>query len=243
MFLDFFMLSGRGALTRPRRGASASFGACLLLCCITCAGCQQDKPSARVLDVVDSPREDGLPILYTIPAFSLLDSDGQTIDSAQLRGQPYIVSFFFTRCTTMCPPLMQAARALRDTLDAEGLQRVRLISISVDPQNDTPATLKEYARRADLDLSRWSLVTGPPQDVSHLVNGAFRLHAGEPTVDERGMIDIAHSGHFVLVDDQGRIRKFISTDQTPDGGRYPRRADAIPVVIEALRTLPAPAPP
>jgi protein SCO1/2 len=211
------------------------------------AACQsgEQKPAARVLDVEGGPaaqgqgaaNPDALPVLYTLPAFSLRDSADAPFGTAQLAGQPYVVSFFFTRCSTMCPPLMQAAKALRDALDAQGLQAVRLVSISVDPKSDTPGVLKDYARRQDLDLARWSLVTGPPEDVSRLVNGAFRLHAGEPTVDAQGMIDIAHSGHFVLVDAQGRIRKFISTDQSPDGGRYARRADAVPEVIAAVRAL------
>lgn len=215
----------------------------ITLCALSllCA-CQSDRtpaPAGRTLpeQATHTQTPDDLPILYDLPTYTLTTHTNKPFSSTQLKGHPYVATFFFTRCSTMCPPLMQAAKALRLALDAEGLQQVHVVSFSVDPAFDTPDRLNGYANQLDLDLSRWTLLTGPPDDLTRLITGSFKLHVGTPSTDPQGMMDIAHTGHLVLIDSQGRIRKFISTSDAPNGERYRNRADAVPDAMRSIRDL------
>ncbi|MFP8779518.1 SCO family protein [Hydrogenophaga sp. RWCD_12] len=117
-----------------------------------------------------------------VPDVSLLDQDGRALRLPELlRGRAVVVSFFFTGCTTVCPPqtalLREAARQWQ-TLPA--LRDVLVVSISVDPLGDGPPQLRDYARRFDLPLGAaagWVLLTGSPAPVRSVL-GAFGVSSG-----------------------------------------------------------------
>lgn len=159
------------------------------------------------------------PVLGQLPPFALVDQQGRTVGLDDLRGEVWVANFFFTSCPTVCPKLMRAAKAL-DERFARSDVPVRMVSVTVDPQNDTPARLLDYAREYGLDTSRWDLLTGSPEAVRALVVGGFATHMGErgdvgaggqPATGE--LMDIAHSTHFVLVDGRGRIRGYYGSDE------------------------------
>jgi len=153
------------------------------------------------------------PVLGEVPAFSLIDQDGRPFGSADLRGNPYVVSFFFTRCPSICPTLMRQVRRLQDEYVAQHVAGVRLVSISVDPDFDTPARLREYGRELGVLTERWTLLTGDLPRIRALAEGGFKVPVGSPEASGTvGMIDIAHTGKVVLVDGQGRVRGYYDTD-------------------------------
>jgi protein SCO1/2 len=153
------------------------------------------------------------PVLGQLPEFSLTAASGAPFGSADLAGQVYVTSFFFTRCPSICPRLTAAMGRLQQRYDEEGVEGVHLVSISVDPDYDRPERLREYGTAHGVDTARWTLLTGELEDIRQLVLEGFRTPLGEP--DPSGnLVDIAHSTRFVLVDGSGNIRGYYDNDAT-----------------------------
>ena len=152
------------------------------------------------------------PVLGTIPAFSLIDQAGEPFGSADLDGRVYVASFFFTSCPSICPPLMHALSTLQDRYRDEGIDEIRLVSISVDPETDTPERLTEYAARFRADPERWTLLTGEIDEIRRVAVEGFKTALGDRIDAEGGFFDIAHSGKLVLVDGRGRVRGYYDYD-------------------------------
>lgn len=151
------------------------------------------------------------PVLGTLPPWSLVDQDGRSFGSTELRGKVWIASFFFTRCTSICPAVMHAVSRLDAALRERGVDGIALVSFTVDPEHDAPLILREYAREIGADPARWTLATGDPAAVRSLVVEGFKVPVGEGTT-EAGVFDIAHTAKLVLVDGEGRIRGYYDTD-------------------------------
>lgn len=154
------------------------------------------------------------PIQGQVPAFALVDVAGRPYGSDDLRGQAYIVSFFFTRCPSICPLLMRSVKRLQEAYDERSISGIRLVSISVDPEYDTPERLRTYGEELGVRPARWTLLTGEPQAIRRLAMDGFKVPLGDPEpVVAGGLMDIAHTGKLVLVDGQGRIRGYYDTDE------------------------------
>jgi len=153
------------------------------------------------------------PVLGQLPEFRLTGSAGETFGSAELAGQVYVAGFFFTRCVSICPLLTAAMGRLQRRYDEAGVEGVRLVSITVDPEYDTPERLREYGEERGVDPRRWKLLTGDPEAIRRLILEGFRTPLGEPQTNA-GLMDIAHSGKLVLVDGRGAIRGYYDYDPT-----------------------------
>ena len=132
----------------------------------------------------------------------------------RLDGRIWVVDFVYTRCRTYCPVLTTRMKQLRAQL-AELRDRVGFLSISVDPEHDTPQVLARYAQRRQLALEDpklppWHLLTGRTQLVSDVVVQGFRVPMGKPRPDPSRPSDILilHARHFVLLDKWRRIRGY-----------------------------------
>lgn len=153
------------------------------------------------------------PVLWQVPAFSLVAADGRPFGSGELRGHVYVASFFFTRCPSICPTLMKGMATLQRRFRDEGLDSVRLVSISVDPDHDTPERLRAALPGYGVDPSRWALLTGPRDRVRALAVDGFRVALGEPqATDAAGILDIAHAAKLLLVDGNGALRGLYDSD-------------------------------
>ena len=149
-----------------------------------------------------------LPVLGQVPAFKLTGSDGKAFDSRSLQGKIWVASFVYTSCKNSCPMLgLQMKRLAKLLPEGDG---VALLSVSVDPEKDTPPVMAAYAKSLGVDDPRWSFVTGQKMALKSLVENGFKLAAqvGEAVPDERGQPDILHSSKLVLIDGQGRIRGY-----------------------------------
>lgn len=163
----------------------------LALVALGVAGCKEQKTD--------------LPKLGSVAAFAFRDQNGQEFSSTRLRGTAWVGAFFFTRCPTVCPRITGRMKALQRFGNEQRLD-FRLLSITIDPEFDTPEVLAQYAKQHEVDRSRWSLLTGDANAVKQLSEGTFHLAmSGEPNANAEhyGMI---HSGHLVLVDREGLLR-------------------------------------
>jgi protein SCO1 len=151
--------------------------------------------------------------LGTVPAFAFVDQAGRPLSDRDLRGAVWVANFIFTRCPSSCPMLSAKFKALQTELGA--LPGVRFVSISVDPEHDTPEVLAAYAARFSADTSRWSFVTGPLAEMEKTVVRGFKIHVGKPraSASEPTLVDIMHGEHFVLVDQAGQIRGYYRSDK------------------------------
>lgn len=153
------------------------------------------------------------PVLSQLPAFSLVGIDGKPYGSDELRGQVYVASFFFTTCRSICPVVMKGMSRLQDGFAQREIRGIRLLSISVDPEHDTPEVLADYAKETGVDPARWTLLTGDPGKIRALVVEGFKTPLPAPAAVAPGVVDIAHTGKLVLVDGEGRIRGYYGSDE------------------------------
>jgi protein SCO1 len=146
-------------------------------------------------------RPEAPPVLWQLPAFSLVNRDGRPVTLKDLEGAPWIADFIFTRCPASCP--LMTARMARLERELPRDLNVRLVSITVDPEHDTPQVLQRYAASFDAP-SRWLFLTGDDPQIYRLSKEGFKL-AIDPS-PEGTAEPILHSTRFVLVDGQGNVR-------------------------------------
>lgn len=133
------------------------------------------------------------------PDFALTDQAGARVSSADLRGRFAVVDFVYTRCTGPCPILTSLQVELQRKLTPGERARIRFVSISLDPEFDTPPVLAEYARGRGADLADWSFLTGPPAEVADVVKrfGVGTLRGADGQID--------HVVATFVIDPEGRI--------------------------------------
>lgn len=170
-----------------------------------------------------------LEVYGRVPDFSLVDRSGRRITLADLLEKVWIVNFFYTECTDTCP--LQTANMARLQADLAGESELRLVSISVDPEHDTPEVLSEYATRFGADPERWLFLTGPRDAIYRLAIDGFRLGVVDQSEKARlgngqkrawlgparvwahpvpnpARKPVIHSSRFVLVGRQAQIRGY-----------------------------------
>lgn len=150
-----------------------------------------------------------------MPAFELVNQSGRAVRSAELAGKVVLVNFIYTNCPDVCPTLTVQMRKVQERLREARLlgDPVILISISVDPERDDPAVLRDYAARYKADTTTWSFLTGSTAQVRQVVVDGFKLGyepagAGGAHGSGHDANLIVHSDRFVLVDKAGQIRAY-----------------------------------
>lgn len=124
--------------------------------------------------------------------FELTERSGRLVSSKELLGKPYVVSFFFTTCPSTCPMQNEKLKILQEEFYE---QDVRFLSVSCDPEIDTPEVLTEYAERFEADKDQWLFLTGELNYIRRVGAEVFRL-----PVNRR-----FHTDRFVLVGADGEI--------------------------------------
>ena len=153
-------------------------------------------------------------IVGEVPAFTLVDERGESFTREDLLAadKVWIVGFVFTRCPSICPTITRAMQSFQEQIDNSKLgDRVALLTVTVDPENDTPAVLADYAESYGIG-GNWRLLTGEQAAIEDFVVGGFKLAVGEREEVEPGVYDIAHSSKLALVDRFGNIRGYYSID-------------------------------
>jgi protein SCO1/2 len=133
------------------------------------------------------------------PAFELVDQDGNPFALASLRGKAVLLDFVYTQCPGPCPILTGLHVDVQRALDPALRARTHFVSISLDPVRDTPAALREYARKRGADTTDWTFVTGPPEEVARVI-GAYGVGSARQPDGT-----IAHLVATFLIDGEGRV--------------------------------------
>lgn len=144
--------------------------------------------------------------LIALPEFSMTAVGAgaeRTFTRGDLLGHVWLVDFVFTRCGGPCPLMTHHFSELQGKLPPE----TRLLSITVDPDYDTPARLRKYAETFGADLRRWTFLRGSNADTYRLLFAGFRMPM---SVDPKAPPEtrVQHSTRFVLVDRRAGVRRF-----------------------------------
>ena len=144
----------------------------------------------------------------TVQPFALVDSRGQKVTNETLLGRPAIVAFVFTRCTGPCPGVTSSMKKLHDLTKNDA---IRLVTITVDPEYDTPEVLAEYARNIGADVERWLFLTGPPDDVRAVCEKSFLSPMARDASRPVGE-SITHRTYLSVVDKKGLVRGYYASE-------------------------------
>ena len=159
-------------------------------------------------------------------AFTLTERSGKPFDSASLRGKVWVASVFFANCPGPCFRENQAlADILRNIPDPEFMA----VSVTCDPDNDTPESLRRYADRFEADPARWKFLTGDMETIKKIANGTFLLPAEVGVHSERGVVfdregRLRGSYHLLQPDRVKLLEKLIRDVLAESAGRPPDTA-------------------
>ncbi len=154
-----------------------------------------------VNELVSRNKKSDLVEIGPVPAFELTDQNGKKISDKDYLGKVYVVEFFFSTCPTICPKMNQSMLQLQEAF--YGNPNFGLASITIDPEHDTAAVLKEHSDLLGVKHYNWHFLTGDKEYIYNLANKGFNLYAGENNKAAGGF---EHSGLFALVDKEGKIR-------------------------------------
>lgn len=180
-----------------------------------------DPATEAELETIENPEPSRPPEDEAwLSRFELTERSGATVRSEDLLGQPYVVSFFFSTCPSICIQQNQKLKELQDDFEGQG---VRFVAISVDPETDTPERLREYAARFGADKEQWLFMTGDLTYIRRIGAEIFR----QP-VDQK-----FHTERFVLVDPAGEIEGFYSW---PEPAQFKRLQETIQKMIDGQQS-------
>ena len=156
----------------------------------------------RLDKVSNSSKEGGkLDKIGPAPKFELVNQDNAKISNETYKGKVYVLEFFFTTCPSICPKMNQSMLNIEKTFF--GNPNFGMVSISIDPEHDTPAVLKAHRELLGVKSSNWNFLTGDKAYIFDLSNKGFNLYAGQNSNVKGGF---EHSGLFALIDKNGNIR-------------------------------------
>lgn len=173
-----------------------------IILCFTIISIISCESSSRKLPILGE-REfiNGDSVYHTIPDFSFVNQDNQTITNKNYEGKIYVADFFFTTCPTICPIMKK--QMLRVYEKFKENPKVGILSHSIDPRHDSVQVLKEYAARLGVKSKMWNFVTGEKTKIYEIGEKSYYITAGEDSTAAGGII---HSGAFILVDTKRRVR-------------------------------------
>jgi protein SCO1/2 len=175
--------------TKSGRGRRATFLLVLVLLAVPALGHAHEAGG-------DKP----LPVIGPAPQFTLTSQDGMPLALADLRGKVVALTFIYTACPDICPMLTQKMVDAQNELGADFGKKVAFVSISLDPQRDTPEVLKDYAQFWGARLDGWSFLTGSPEAVRDVTRryGVFFSKKEDGSVD--------HTQLTTVIDAEGEMR-------------------------------------
>jgi cytochrome oxidase Cu insertion factor (SCO1/SenC/PrrC family) len=163
-----------------------------------------------------------LPVLGDSPEFRLIDQSNSEFGSEQLKGRVAVVNFVFTACPGTCPRQSERMAELNNRFRHLSIREgIHLVTITVDPESDTPEVLKKYAQRYEADPELWKFLSGERDEIWRLSKEGFHMAVADNPNDS--LIPIAHDSKFALIDRLGRIRGYFDAI-TEDGFKNLQKA-------------------
>ncbi|UTA68925.1 MULTISPECIES: SCO family protein [Emticicia] len=153
-------------------------------------------------------------VYHTIPDFKFIDQDSTEVTNQTYKNKIYVADFFFTTCPTICP--IMKTQLLRVYEKFKDNPEVGILSHTIDPRHDSVAVLKAYAKRLGVDGKFWHFVTGERDKIYEMGQKEYYVTAGEDSTAAGGII---HSGAFILVDKNRRVRGMYDGTKEKDVSR------------------------
>ena len=150
--------------------------------------------------------DETLPVIGGIPDFEFIDSEGRDVGLSSLKGKVWVADFIFTTCTMACPIMTGNMNIIHKKYKKN--DDLRLVSISVYPEYDTPEILKKYASQYEANTDTWHFLTGNENTVKEVIKDGFKIGDYEDI--------IFHSEKFALVDRNGMIRAYYNGMKSED---------------------------
>ncbi|MBP6334392.1 MAG: SCO family protein [Bacteroidia bacterium] len=160
-----------------------------------------EKPDEVVLPVFGPPGEEGTG--HFISDFSFTDQTGKEITQNDFKDKYYVTDFFFVRCEGICPIMTNQMKRVYDKFKSD--DRIRFLSHTVKPEQDSVSVLAEYAREHGADPSIWHFVTGDKKSLYQMARKSYLVTVSEGDGSQE---DLVHTQFFALVDPQRRIRGY-----------------------------------
>jgi protein SCO1/2 len=139
-------------------------------------------------------------VFHRIPKFSFIDQDSLMVTEQMVKGKVYVADYFFSTCKSICPIMSRQMERVQ-----KARPELMILSFTVDPENDNPKRLKEYATEHGAVKGRWHFLTGSKPQLYELARKGFLLDARE---GDGGAEDFIHTQNFALIDKGGRIRGY-----------------------------------
>ena len=139
-------------------------------------------------------------VFHRIPKFSFLNQDSTLITEQLVKGKVYVADYFFSTCQSICPIMSRQMERVH-----KARPELMILSFTVDPENDTPRRLKQYAEEHGATTGRWHFLTGGKPELYELARKGYLLDARE---GDGGAEDFIHTQNFALIDKGGRIRGY-----------------------------------
>ena len=174
-----------------------------------------------------------LPVLGPVADITLTNQDGQLATLADFTNQVWVADIVFTRCAGPCPRMTGQMRSLQNLLPEES--RAKLVTLTTDPEFDSPAVLKKYGERFGADSNRWTFLTGTKGELAALAAGSLKLGSMPvKAADRLNDVDLfIHTTMFVVVDKHARLRGDFETGG--DGVDWTNSVE--PRILKAIRQL------
>jgi protein SCO1 len=156
-------------------------------------------------------RSQALPVIGPVADFTLTNQNSKTVTLDDLRGHVWVADIIFTRCAGPCPRMTQQMKSLQDALTTDG--NARLVTLTTDPDFDSPEILQRYATRFGANPERWTFLTGTKPQIAALGTGSLKLTTQDvdPAEQQNPEDLFIHSTIFVVVDKQARLRAAFET--------------------------------
>lgn len=153
-----------------------------------------------------------LPVIDQIADFTLTNQDSQVTVLADLSNHVWVADIIFTRCAGSCPIMTTEMKSLQAALPSTS--QAKLVTLTTDPDYDSPAILKRYGERYGANFQRWIFLTGTKKELAGLAAGSLKLGSTPvPVQDQKSSVDLfVHSTIFVVVDKQARLRGIFQTE-------------------------------
>ena len=169
------------------------------LCILMCSCIDQKEQKLPVYGEKEVVNDDT--VYHTIGNFRLVNQDSAIITNKTLDGKIYVADFFFTSCRTICPVMKTQMMRVYEAVEED--PEVALVSHTIDPEYDTVGLLHDYAERLGVNSNKWHFLTGNKDSIYYLAQTSYFVTAMEDEAQADGFI---HSGAFLLIDKEGRIR-------------------------------------
>ncbi len=157
-------------------------------------------------------RQKALPVIDQVADFTLTNQEGKVTTLADLSNRVWVADIIFTRCAGSCPVMSTKLKSLQDALPSTS--QAKLVTLTTDPDYDTPTVLKKYGEHYGADFQRWTFLTGAKTELAGLATGSLKLGSTPvPPQDRTSSVDLfVHSTIFVVVDKQARLRGIFQTE-------------------------------